>query len=417
MEAIATSVEITPQTLLSTACGGTGNTPSIAVATPLEANVLGFRDNQQTLIVVSVDWFFASPSLRSRILRRCAGFLDDAGLFIVASHTHASPNPDATKIGFSKVDFEYVAWAEDIIANCVEKALCFGEWRCVQLRYSATPCDCAIHRRRQIWSRAGFGFRRLVSLFPNPDGPRDRELRLLRVDDQEGGVLAIIWGVSCHPTEWPQSRELSSDYPGGVRQALRARIGAAIPIIFLQGFCGDLRPPSIGRWPKQGTWHRNLLKFASSLLNGPIFVGFTQLEYQLWMNNIAACALKAFGDAADEPRLHTKLLVQRNSIDLSSLGLSGEISRLTLHSFEFDEKLRIVGISAEVCWEYAKLIRRALPGKTIWPVGYIDTVFGYLPTDAMLPESGYEVDGFKKAFGITGKFVPNLEEIITKALP
>jgi hypothetical protein len=75
-----------------------------------------------------------------------------------------------------------------------------------------------------------------------------------------------------------------------------------------------------------------------------------------------------------------------------------------------------VCISAEVCWEWAELVQRAFPGKTIWPVGYIDRVFGYLPTQAMLPEGGYEITGFQRSFGITGEFIANLDEIITKSI-
>ena len=416
MEATAVSIEITPSQLLPTACHGPCNTPSEAVAIPLEANVLGLRENGQTLVIVSVDWFFASTGLRERILTRCAGRLDEPGLMVAASHAHTSPNPDRTKVGFSKVDLDYVAWAEDGIANRVEEVLRLGEWRPVRLRFTTVACDCAIHRRHKAWRTQGFRFRRVVDFGPNANGPRDRELRLLRVENQDTSLLAVIWGVSCHPTEWPRFRELSSDYPGGVRQTLRAHIGVDVPVVFLQGFCGDLRPPAIGRWSRHEMWRINALRWALSLLNGPIFAGFTPQEYQAWSENIAECARKALDRAAQMPPLATKLLIRRTSINLSALGLSGETSELTFHSFELDETLKIVGISAEVCWEYADLAKRACAGKTVWPVGYIDAVFGYLPTDSMLPEGGYEVEGFKRNFGIKGKFVPNLEEIVTKLI-
>jgi len=416
MEAVAVSIEITPSQLLPTACHGPCNTPSEAVAIPFEANVLGLRENDRTIVIVSVDWFFASPGLRERILTRCAGRLDEAGLIVAASHAHTSPNPDRTKVGFSKVDLDYVAWAEDGIASRVEEILRLGEWRSVRLRFTAVACDCAIHRRRKAWRPQGFRLRRVIDFGPNAGGPRDRELRLLRVENQDTSLLAVIWGVSCHPTEWPRVRELSSDYPGGVRQVLRAHIGIDVPIVFLQGFCGDLRPPAIGRWNRHETWYIRILRFGLSFLSGPIFAGFTPREYRAWMESIAECARKAFDQAARTPPLIPKLLVRRTSIDLSALGVSGEITELTCHSFELDETLKIVGISAEVCWEYADLVRRACAGKTIWPVGYIDSVFGYLPTDSMLPEGGYEVDGFKHPFGIKGEFVANLEEIITKSI-
>jgi hypothetical protein len=342
--------------------------------------------------------------------------LEEAGLVVAASHTHTSPNPDRTKSGFSKADPEYVARVEDAIASRVEDILSRGEWHPVRLRFTTTVCDCAVHRRRKIWWLRSLPFRRVVSIFPNTNGPRDRELRLLRVENQDNSLLAVIWGVSCHPTDWPRFGELSSDYPGGVRQALRRRIGVELPVLFLQGFCGDLRPPSIGRWPRRGTWRSRFLTFASIVLNGPSFVGFTTREYAKWMDNIAKCAAEALDQAAHTHSLVTKLLIRRTSIALSALGLSGEIDKVTFHSFELSEDIEVVGISAEVCWEYAALLEHGLAGKTLWPLGYIDSVYGYLPTTAMLAEGGYEVSGFMQSFGIKGEYIHNIEEIIIRVV-
>lgn len=416
IEAIATSLDITPSQPLSTACHGLRDVPSRKVAIPFEANVLGLRENGETLIIVSLDWFFASPGLRERILTRCTGRLDKASLVVAASHAHTSPNTDGTKVGFSRVNLDYVACAERTIANRIEEMLHLGEWHPARLRFTITTCDCAIHRRRKIWWPEGLRLRRVVSIFPNATGPRDRELRLLRVENQDDSLVAVIWGVSCHPAEWPGYSELSSDYPGGVRQALRARIGSEVPVVFLQGFCGDLRPPSIGRWPRRGRWRSRLLRFAFSFVNGPLFAGFTLGEYRAWMDSIGECAKRALNQAAHSTPLVTKLSIRRTGIDLSALGLSGEITELIFHSFELDEKIRVVGVSAEVCWEWMDLVKRAFAGKTIWPVGYIDTVFGYLPTQAMLPEGGYEITGFQHSYGIKGEFVANLDEIITKSI-
>lgn len=416
IEAIATFLDITPVQPLSTACHGPLNEPSRNVAIPFEANVLGLRENGQTLIVVSVDWFFASPGLRKQILTRCAGRLDEADLIVAASHAHTSPNSDRTKIGFSKVDLDYVAWAEDAIATRVEETLRLREWLPAHLRFITTACDYAINRRRKIWWPERWCFRRVVSIFPNAPGPCDRELRLLRVENQDNSLLAVVWGVSCHPTDWPRYRELSSDYPGGVRQALRARIGTEVPVVFLQGFCGDLRPPSVGRWPRRGTWRARVLSLAVSALNGPNFVGFTPREFRIWMGGIAECAWKALEQAACTRPLATRLMTRRTSVDLSALGLSGETDKLTFHLLEIDEKLCMICISAEVCWEYADVVRRTFAGKTIWPVGYVDSVFGYLPTQAMLSEGGYEVTGFQRSFGIKGEFVADLDKIIIKSI-
>ncbi len=412
MEAIAASIDITPSRLLPTACHGPFNTPTRQVALPLEANLMALRDDRRTLVIVSLDWFYVSPGLRACILKRCDGRLDEASLFVAASHAHTSPPTDPTKVGFSAVDEAYLSSIEDAIAAKVNQILTGGEWQAARLRFAAAPCDCAIHRRRRVWKVKKFRLQHSVSFYPNQNGPRDRELRLLRVEDATGRLLCVMWGISCHPTEWPRLGELSSDYPGGVRRALRASFGRDLPVLFLQGFAGDLRPPAIGRWMRTGPWSHRLLLLASSFVNGPCFAGFTPQEYETWQAGIIASAQKAAAEAAKAEALKTRLVVQRKEVALSALGLSGQTAALTVHWFDLAERLRVVGISAEACWEYAELLRRTFPDKTVWPVGYIDSVFGYLPTDSMLREGGYEVTGFREPFGIQGEFVGNLEQIV-----
>ncbi len=168
-------------------------------------------------------------------------------------------------------------------------------------------------------------------------------------------------------------REASSEFPGGIRQALRAHIGNQIPVVFLQGFCGDLRPPSIGRWPRSGTWRSRVLNLVSIALNGPAFVGFTVRDYTKWMNSIARCAESGSDQAAHTSPMVTKLWMRRTSIPLSSLGLSGmtdEVEHFIL--FQLDEVLTIVGISAEVCWKYRQLLEGVLQVRRFghWVRGY-----------------------------------------------
>jgi hypothetical protein len=77
------------------------------VALPFEANITALRENGHILMMISLGWFFASFGLRTRILDRCAGRLDDASLLVAASHAHTSPASGPTKVGFGAVDEAY----------------------------------------------------------------------------------------------------------------------------------------------------------------------------------------------------------------------------------------------------------------------------------------------------------------------
>lgn len=415
MEAVSATVDITPMANLATACHGPRNQPTIGVGFPFEANLLGMRDGSKMVIIVSIDWFFASPSLRSRILKECAGQLQEAELIVAASHVHTSPNPDRTK-EFGRVDSDYLLWAEDRIADKVKALLRSQNWTHANLRFSKTECNCAIHRRRKVWVPSRSGIRREFDIFPNPDGPSDKEFRMLRVEDSRRNVLALVWGISCHPTDWPTLRELSSDFPGGVRVNLREAMGNDVPVLFLQGFAGTLRPRSVGRWPRVGSWRGRLITLAIILLNGSAFVGFTKREYSRWMAQIVESAKEAFQRTNTSEPIVVELQICRKGIPLSSLGISGKADPLIVHTLRISTDLILVGISAEVSWEYYDLIQAKLSASYVWPVGYIDHAFGYLPTSKMLPEGGYEVSRFMRAFGISGEFQPSVDETVLKTL-
>jgi neutral ceramidase len=405
----ADTVDLTPTTSLPVACNGPINEGSSRVALPLEANILGLRGHLgEQIVVVSLDWFFGSPDLRSRILERCKGGLESSSLFIAASHTHTSPATDRTKVGFSAVDEAYVEAAEHAIAERVSQMM-EREWPPGELKYVTIECDCAVNRRALIW-RPDRGFRRVLASHPNWVAPRDRELRLLSIE-VDGRPVALVWGVSCHPTEWPRPREISSDYPGLVRHAMRTELGQPLPVLFLQGFCGDLRPPAIGRWkPTSSSLPRRLAAFGGSLLNGPGFSPFTETEYESWVNALVSRGLSAVRLAGLAEPLRVALASHRSTVPIAALGVRGKTAELSCHWFDLSAGLRLVGMSAEVCWDYREVVQRAFPSMAIWPVGYIDEVFGYLPTRKMLDEGGYEVSGFKAPFGITGEFLDSLED-------
>ncbi|MGD0548841.1 MAG: hypothetical protein ABR991_13645 [Terracidiphilus sp.] len=379
---------------------------------PFEANLLALREGGKLIAIISLDWFFVSPGMRRRILDYCAGRLDEVNLMIAASHTHTSPNTDPAKSDFSQVNSSYVAEVEEAVARKVAYAIDHGDWHPVQLKFALEPCDCSIHRRRKIlWPQRG-RLRRMVAIHPNPDGPRDQELRLLRVERADGAVLALLWGVSCHPTEWPLAGRLSSDFPGMVRDALREKLGELLPILFLQGFCGDLRPPALGRWARRVTWRVRLILFLSSLVNGRFFAGWPEDGYMRWLDGIVRAASDAMDKSASQITFVAGLTLTRIAAPLSSIGLSGPVEQLIFQRVDLGGQLQLIGVSAEVVWEYAEIVRQIARSGYVWPVGYIDRVFGYLPTESMLPEGGYEVDGFLRKFSVTGDFLPNTEMVV-----
>jgi hypothetical protein len=86
-----------------------------------------------------------------------------------------------------------------------------------------------------------------------------------------------------------------------------------------------------------------------------------------------------------------------------------------------------VGLSGEVCVDYALRLKRELDAERTWVVGYANQVPCYIPSDRVLAEGGYEA-GWGSRFGraVAGgsilsygwpvPFAPGLEDRIVAAV-
>src|SRR5256712_4679576 len=110
--------------------------------------------------------------------------------------------------------------------------------------------------------------------------------------------------------------------------------------------------------------------------------------------------------AAAETRLRLSALLAGASPDQD----------VTFQRVRVAPELAIAALSAEPVAEYGPILRSQGPGIVI-PVGYTDTVFGYLPSARMLGQHGYEDEGFMKAFGIAGRFRPDIEDVVRRGAP
>jgi hypothetical protein len=273
------------------------------------------------------------------------------------------------------------------------------------MRYATGVADHAINRRLATFAlRRDFPFLKTRwEMRPNFSGPRDETIRVLSILDGNGARLAICWSYACHPVCFPQHDRVSADFPGVVRRILREIYGA-LPILYWQGFSGDVRPCCIAT-PKPA-----ILGWRSP----PAFGRFTQDQWNRWSGTLGervaeTAALTGCGISGN-------ITCRRWSLSLEQLGLVAPGRSLTVQEVTFGDVLSIVGISAELVSEYiAPLISSRAPMDVI-PIGCIDGVPGYVPTDAMVVQGGYEAKGFMPLFCVSGRYRSNVSEIITRRL-
>lgn len=408
----AGSTDITPTRPVCLA-GIAGRTePFVDVAQPLEASAIVIRQGAVVAVVVSVEALHLSDALMRFLLERCPE-LDERTLWLAATHTHFAPALDESKPALGRVDEDHRQLVFQRIAALVLALLAERPVAVTMARHEGTAAH-AINRRKRGWSLSRAGLSRGTVIAPNERGPRDDRIHAVSFVDDSGAVRAVLWSMACHPVCSPDRLRVSSDYPGWVRRHLRRAYTPDLPVVFLQGFAGNLRPRAIR--PRTDVLRRSVGPHAklNILLNGATFGGFDENAWTRWAHSLAVRVADALSSGtALTPRLAIRLV----EMPISELA-DGPASTETVHlrALHLSEDLVFVAISAEPVVEYRLHVERAFaPARTV-PVGYTDHVFGYLPTARMLEQGGYEVGQFRQWFEMEGAFTPLVETRIREGL-
>lgn len=358
---------------------------------PLEANIALIRagaEPSNMLLLVSLDTLYPGPDLRQAI-EDAAADLAPEQIFIGASHTHRAPMTATSWPTLGSSDPEYVDSLKKSLQSAVSQLLKDDAGTAVEVWAGSGEASHSINRRRKKWfflaKRPRWNF---VANAPNSRGVTDEIITTIEFRTMNGEVAAYVWNYACHPVSHPNPATYSSHFPGAIREQLRTRHPEA-PVLFFQGFSGNTRPSASARVRQPKEWIRRLL-------SGPIFDDMTWRRYRRWTETLASVVEQSMASATREQAL--PLVLRRRQIDGARLA---EGSRpLTLHSIRLGKDIQIVGVSAEPVAEYARLVRSWAPAPYLMCVGCIDEPVGYIPTDNMIAEGGYESDRSRSHFGV-----------------
>ncbi|MBN2130913.1 MAG: hypothetical protein JW741_15535, partial [Sedimentisphaerales bacterium] len=79
----------------------------------------------------------------------------------------------------------------------------------------------------------------------------------------------------------------------------------------------------------------------------------------------------------------------------------------------FGDDLTMIALAGEVVVDYSLRLKAELAGAPVWVMGYANDVFGYVPSERVLREGGYEAKGAILYYGtMPTPFLPSVEELI-----
>ena len=409
-------IDINPSQPVEMGCGPISY-PTMECHSNLEANALYLIEDvtNEKIVFVTIDALYVGSHLRSAIEKHFVDQLEPRQIFISASHTHYAPQLDQNKPKLGKANLEHLLFVESQIIFLISSLLA-KELSPVKMEYANFRTAVSISRRMYRFM-GGEGRRvkfRKIFMGPNTKELKTYSGHIARINSG-GNIFAYIWQLPCHPVSHPIRGELNSHFPGEIRNMLREIEHASIPVLFLQGFSGDLRPNSVAI-PK------NILQKFRQIILGPWFSDFTVQGYERWINSIWAELSEALRITTEKakPCDISGLHVKRSTVSLNKFAetFPERDQTLSVHVVEFSN-LRFVGISAEVVAEYEIFLKNLYKSKSIIAVGCIDDTFGYAPTEQMILDGGYESEISLKNFEILRyryDFEAKIKESLTKTI-
>lgn len=370
----------------------------------LEANIVMFGRPPEAIAIVSLDTLFAGPTITQAIVDQFqfSHGLAEKRVLVLASHTHFAPMLDGTKPLLGDVNrSELFRWRDLITAAIADLASTDATY----VRSGSGSTDKSVNRRfRWRWPT-------LVRLLGKKDddiytcdnlaGPRNSAISLFAFQDEAGNALAVLWSFACHPVGFPTPGTASADFVGVVRNRLRKRFGDRVPVLFAPGCMGDVRPRAPSNWK---VWHR----VPKIVAYGPAVTGFDRAQWNDWADGLAA-EVDAIAETANRRSLDSgDFSAVASSLPLAEIfDGTGPVSALSGKVVRIPGIGRIVTLSCEPVTLIGGIFQND-PSDLV--LGYEGNVFGYLPTDAMVAEGGYEAKGFLPAFGMTGHWRSGLDK-------
>jgi hypothetical protein len=427
-------VEITPP--LGIALGGRGGPETLAkkVLDPLYAQVLYLKDaNGKGFVLVSFDLVGLPHELSDRIR---TDIVNETGIewnliVLNASHTHSGPYMIRSLMAGvgppPQIEQDYFQSLEEKILSATRTAA--KGLRPVKAEVFEGRSEVGINRR-------GKNKQGQRGIIPDPKGPFDEKVWVLRLTPEDGRASAVIFSYACHPVivYGYAFAAVSADFPGVARNTLRETLGKDVHAQFVQGFAGNIRPRAVadlttGRF--RASRPEDVKKAGKDLANA-VLTAMKDPGKSLRLDLAAASGRPFLPRDKPPPRevyeeMRTEAVARTNKFRMA-------VSDYWLQRYDAGEGFAkgdawsvglirladnqwIVHSAGEPCIEWRAKVSQWLAPLEIVTWGYSQEAKSYLPTEAMLPEGGYEVLESNQARASTpAAYAPGIEAAIRESL-
>lgn len=363
---------ITPDKPLWMAGYAARNKPAEGREQDLFAKVLALQDGDGgRLVLITLDLIGVPQALRHRVADALAREhqLPPAGLLINASHTHSGPQlrgapPLAQDLANPKIRdaWAYTQTLEATLLRLLRDAL--ADLQPARLTWNQARCGFAMNRRRDHSLPPDHPNAKRV---PNPDGPVDHAVPALRIEATDGRLRGVVFGYACHNTclgfyKW------CGDYAGFAQEALQEH-RPEFQAMFVTGCGGDQNP-----YPRRSD----------------VVPGVSDVELARQHGRTLANAVEMAMTVNPRP-VNGPLRAAYEEIPLAYAKAERPAHAYPVQVVKFGADLTLIALGSEVVVDYSLRLKREFAGPAgIWVAGYSNDYSGYIPSQRLQREGGYE---------------------------
>ena len=245
-------------------------------------------------------------------------------------------------------------------------------------------------------------------------GPNDYAVPVIKIESPDKQLLAVVFGYACHPTTLSINM-FSGDYAGFAQLELEKRY-PGVTAMFFQGAGADQNPLPRRTVPLAIQYGKQLAATVERVLSEEM----SQQESNLITRYSEIDLL------IDEPLPTEELQVIAKGSDYQARWANGIISELKtkghlIKSYPFpvgywqigQQKLFILGGESVIA--YSVKLKQTY-GEQIFVMSYANDVMGYIPSEVILEEGGYEGDTSQRVYGLPSKWSKSVESKINSEL-
>ncbi len=405
------AVKVTPEGPIRMAGYASRNKPSEGVLMDLWAKALVLEDGdgrRGLLLTADLIGFNkqTSESLCRSVAKRTG--LAREQILLNVSHTHTGPYTQMSRYSRNPISDDQQQAVERFLARLHEQladvsARAMADLRPARLTWGSGTAPFVMNRRQKTDGGVRLGV--------NPEGFTDKAVPVLRIDDADGAMRAVVFGCACHNTTLTgQHYEISGDYAGYAQQYVQEQ-HPGVQAMFVIGCGGDANPHPRGTVENAKAHGKSLggevCRVAAGKLhpiNGPLHTALAWPELPL---------------APVPPRDRLKQMAAgpnyiaynaRRMIEVLDRGES-----LPTHYaapvavWQFGDDLTLVALPGETVSDFVPMVRQVIGHERLWIAGYSNEVFGYLVSAKVIAEGGYETRGLFDAIGF---FTPKTQDVV-----